>query len=143
MDSLARDGEGIRYGLVAIDNFTKVAEVIPVKNRQSTELISALKPICQSIGKPKQLYSDEESSFRANMFFKSINEHDIKHIQTSTHPPSAERVIRTFKDNVYRILDGLNQYKSDWAKHVDNIIKQCNNTEHYTIHIKPVEAVKQ
>ena len=74
MDILARDGgEGIRYGLVAIDNFTKVAEVTPIKNRQPTELISALKSIFQSMGKPKQLYSDEESSFRANVFFNFIN----------------------------------------------------------------------
>ena len=42
-DSLARDGVGIRYGMVAIDNFTKVAEVIPIENRQPTESISALK----------------------------------------------------------------------------------------------------
>ena len=74
MDILARDGVGIRYGMVAIDNFTKVAEVIPIKNRQPTELISALKSIFQSMGKPKQLYSDEESSFRANVFFILTND---------------------------------------------------------------------
>ena len=144
MDILARDGgEGIRYGLVAIDHVTKVAEVIPIKNRQPTELISALKSIFQSVGKPKQLYSDEESSCRANVFFKCIHEHDIKHIKTSTHAPSAERFIRTFTNNLYRILDGLKQYKSDWVKHVDNTINTYNNTGHYTIQIKPVEAVKR
>ena len=36
-DILARDcGEGIRYGLVAIGMFIKVAEVMPIKNRQPT-----------------------------------------------------------------------------------------------------------
>ena len=52
-------GEGIRYGLVAIGNFAKVAEVIPINNRQPTELLSALKSKFQSMGQPKQLYSDE------------------------------------------------------------------------------------
>ena len=123
-DILARySGEGIRYGLVAIDNFTKVAEVIPIKNRQPTELTSALKSIFQSMGKPKQLYSDEESSFRAKVFFRFINGNDIEHVQTSTHAPSAERFIRTSKDNLYRRLDGLKQDKSDWVKRVDDIIK--------------------
>ena len=130
MDILARDGVGIRYGMVAIDNFTKVAKITPIKNRQPTELISALKPIFQSMGKPKQSYADEESSFRAKLFFRIINENDIKHMQTSTHAPSAERFIRTFKDSLYRRLDGLKQNKSDWAKHVDNIIKKYNDTEH-------------
>ena len=74
LNILARDGVGIRYGMVAIDKLTKIAEVIPIENRQPTELISALKLICRSMGKPKQLYSDEKSSFRAKVFFRCINE---------------------------------------------------------------------
>ena len=107
MDMLARDGgEGVRYAMVAIDNFTKIAEVTPIENRQPTESISALKLIFRSMGKPKQLYSDEESSFRAKVFFRLMNDNEIKHDQTSTHAPSAERSIRTSKDNLYRRLDG-------------------------------------
>ena len=51
-----------RYGLVAIDNFTKVAEVIPIKNRTPESIIAGLKKITGSMRKPKQLYADEESS---------------------------------------------------------------------------------
>ena len=123
MDILARDGDGTRYGLVAIDNFTKVADVIPITNRQPAELIRSLKLIFQSMGKPKQLYSDEEGGFRAKEFIQFIHENDIKHVQTSTHAPTAERFIITFKDNLYRRLDALNQDKSKWIEHVDNIIK--------------------
>ena len=99
------------YGMVAIDNITKVAEVIPIENRQPTESISALKWIFRSMGKPMQLYSDEESSFRAKVFFRFMNDTGIKHVQTSTHAPTVERFIRTFKDNLYRRLDGLSQKK--------------------------------
>ena len=142
MNILARDGVGIRCGMVAIGNFTKIAEVIPIKNRQPTELISALKSIFQSMGKPKQLYPDEESSFRAKVFFRFINESDIKHFQTSTHAPSAEIFIRTFKDGLHRRLDGFKQDKGDWVKHVDYIIEN-SNTEHNTTKIKPSDAVKK
>ena len=35
MNTLARDGgEGVRYAMVAIGNFIKIAEVIPIENRQ-------------------------------------------------------------------------------------------------------------
>ena len=61
MDILARQGgPGVRYGLVAIGNFPKTAEVIPIKNKEPAELIRGLKLIFQSMGIPKQLYSDEE-----------------------------------------------------------------------------------
>ena len=68
---------------------------------------------------------------------------DIKHVQTSTHAPSAERFIRTFKCNLYRRLDGLKQDENDWVKHVDNIIETYNNTEHNTTKIKPSDAVNK
>ena len=38
MGILARDsGEGVRHGLIAVANVAKVAEVIPIRNRQPTE----------------------------------------------------------------------------------------------------------
>ena len=101
MNILARcGGESVGYAMVAISNFIKLAEVIPIENKQPIELISAWGLIFQSMGEPKQLYSDGESSFKAKVFFRFMNDNDIKHIQTSTHAPSAERFIRTFKDNI-------------------------------------------
>ena len=54
-----------RYGLVAIDNFTKIAEVVAIKNRTPESMIEGIKKRIASMGKPKQLYSDEESSTRS------------------------------------------------------------------------------
>ena len=83
MGVLARDGDGIRYGLCAIDNFTKMVSVIPIKNISPTEIIRGLKFISEELGKPKQLYSDEESSLRGTELVRFINETNIKTIQTS------------------------------------------------------------
>ena len=144
MGILARDGgESVRYAMVAVGNFTKIAEVTPIENRQPIELTSALKLIFKSMGTPKQLYSEEESSFRAKVFFRFMNGTGIKHVQTSTHAPSVERFIRTFKDNLYRRLDGLNQNKIEWVKHVKNIVTKYNNTEHNATKIKPLGAVNK
>ena len=44
--------------------------------------------------------------------------------------------------NLYRRLDGLNQDKNEWVKHVKTIVDKYNNTEKNTIQIKPNEAVK-
>ena len=131
------------YGLVAIDNFTTFAKVVPINNRQPAELIRGLKLTFQDMGTPNQLYSDEESSFRASAFFRFMNELNIKHLQTSTHAHTVERFIRTCLDNLYRRLDALHQEKSDCIKHIEHIVVKHNNTEHSTIKIKPNEALKQ
>ena len=66
MDIEAKDAISItRYGLVAVDNFTKTAEVVAIKNRTPESMIEGIKKIIASMGKPTQLYSDEESSMRS------------------------------------------------------------------------------
>ena len=47
-----------RYGRVAICNFTKIADVVPINNK-THEGIIVLNKIFTSMGKPKQLYTDE------------------------------------------------------------------------------------
>ena len=69
-----------------------------------------------------------------------INQNEINSVQTSTHAHTVERFIRTFKDNLYRILDALKQNKNDWFKHIDNIIKRYNSTEHSITQINHNEA---
>ena len=120
MDTLARDGgEGVRYVMVAIGNFYTNCRSNPYRKHATDRINICIKINISVNGYPKQLYSDGESSFRAKVFFRFINGNDIKHIQTSTHAPSAERFLRTFKNNLYRRLDGLKQDKSDWVKHVE------------------------
>ena len=111
-----------RYGLVAIDNFTKIAEVIPIKNRTPESMIEGIRKIIASMGKPKQLYSDEESSMRSLKMNRFLNDNDIKTIQTTTHAHTVERFIRTFKMNLYRRLGALKQDKTEWVKHISDII---------------------
>ena len=75
IDVLARDGgDGIIYGLCAIDNFTKMVSFIPIKNRSPSYLTGGLKLIFEQLGTPKQLYGDEESSLRSQEFFRFITE---------------------------------------------------------------------
>ena len=33
----------MRYGLVAIDNFTKIADIVPIQNKKPDEIIRAVK----------------------------------------------------------------------------------------------------
>ena len=57
MDMESKDATyDTRYGPVAIDNFTKIAEVVPITNRTPEAMIDGLKKIFISMGKPKKLY---------------------------------------------------------------------------------------
>ena len=130
-------------GLVAVDNFTKMASTALIKNKQPDEIVSGLKRSVDKLGKPMQFYSDEEGAFSSTKYIKFLNGNNLKHIQTTTHAHTVERFIHTFRMNVQRRIDALSQDKSDWVQHVDNIITKYNNTVHNTTKIKLVDAAKK
>ena len=70
-------------------------------------------------------------------FLTFINKHKYKHIHTSTHAHTAERLIQTFRFNLQRRLDGLSQTTDECAKHVKNIANKYNSTTPNTIEIEP------
>ena len=91
------------------------------------------------MGKPKQLYSDEESSMRSATMNSFLQDSETKSVQTTTHAHTAERFIITCKHNLYRRLDSLRQDKAKWITRIYNIIKY-NSTEHSTTQIKRNQA---
>ena len=48
-----------RYGLVAIGNFTEIADVVSINNKTPEGMSIVLNKIFTSMGKPKQLYTDD------------------------------------------------------------------------------------
>ena len=48
-----------RYGLVAIGNLIKITDVVSINNKTPEGMIIVLNKIFTSMGKPKQLYTDE------------------------------------------------------------------------------------
>ena len=98
MDIEARgDASNTHYGLIAIDIFTKIADVVPIKHRTPEEIIAGLKNIFESMGKPKQLYSDEESSMRSAKMNRSLHDNEVKSIQTTTHAHTVSEVYQNLQ----------------------------------------------
>ena len=108
----------MRYGLVAVDGFTKVVSVMPIKNEQVNGIIRGLEEVFAIMGKPQQIYNDEEGAMNPNTFLTFINKHKFKHIQTSTHAHTAERFIQTLRLNLQRRLDSAKETTDEWTKHV-------------------------
>jgi hypothetical protein len=138
----AEVNNGYRYAFVAIDIFSKIIHAIPIKDKMPKECIRALQEVLSKIGKPKQLYHDNEGSFNSILFIRLCNENNIKQIVTSTPPQFAERAIQTVKNMIHKRLDGLELSKEQWVDMLPSIINKYNNTEHSTTGVKPNDAKK-
>ena len=59
--------------------------------------MGALEEVFASMGKPLNIYSDEEGVMNSDTFFLTfINERKFKHTQPSTHAHTAERFIQPY-----------------------------------------------
>ena len=59
------------------------------------------------IGKPQQIYHDNEGYFSSIEFIRLLNEHKIKQIIVSTKAPFAERAVQTIKNMIHTRIEGL------------------------------------
>ena len=135
---------GIRYGLVAIDNFTKYAWVQPMKEKNAKNLIEALDEIIYKMGHPKQIYTDMEGAITNKEFISWItNTKKIKHITTATHAHTVERFNRTLKENIIKRLEADNKGREEWTSELYYVLNKYNNTEHSSISMSPNNAKKK
>jgi hypothetical protein len=57
---------GVRYGLVAIDDFSKKLCVVPLESRRGGDMVQALDVVIQTLGVPVRFVSDEGGEFDNN-----------------------------------------------------------------------------
>ena len=136
----ASENDGHRYCLVAVDVFTKRLWGVPIKNKHPEECVRAFKEVLDKIGKPQQIYHDNEGSFSSTEFIILLNEHTIKQIIVSTKAPFAERAVQTIKNMIHTRIEGLDLPVEKWVEMLPAILKQFNNKKHYTTGLIPNEA---
>ena len=123
LTNVAKENNGFRYGFVAIDNFTKYAWCIPMKEKDATFCMPAFKKIIEIMGAPKQVYSDQEGAFTDNRWVKIIDGLKIRHIFANT-AHSVERFNRTLKNMTVLKIKALN--KEEQFKWVDALQDTLN-----------------
>ena len=119
----ASENVGYRYCLVAVDVFTKILLGVPIKNKQPEECVWAFKEVLDKIGKPQQIYHDNEGYFSSIEFIRLLNEHKIKQIIVSTKAPFAERAVQTIKNMIHARIEGLDLSVEKWVDMLPAILQ--------------------
>ena len=127
-----------RYALVVIDTFSKLANVVPMKERNSESVLSALKESFKKMGTPMSIYSDNDGSFMS-VVTEFLDGEGIQHTTTLTHANVAERFIRTIKNMIH---DRVRFNKADWTNMLTPALNKYNNTKHSSTEMTPKEGHK-
>ena len=142
------DEQKYRGGIAMIDVLSKYAVVVPIGGRTPPDIIEATKEALKKMGKkPKILYTDDERGIASQEFNNFIENEGIELYRTRGHPAFAERMIRTFKDMLFKRVEadekkGKNNIQ--WTDYILEIMLTYNNkNKHSATGMTPKQASKK
>ena len=109
-----------------------------MENKNSEDVLKALKEAFKVMGEPIEIFSDEDTAF-LSVVKKYLDGLGIVQKTTRTHANIVERLIRTIKNGV---ADRIRFTKGNWTDLYKPTLKKYNNTIHSSTAAKPVEAHK-
>lgn len=127
-----------KYILCAIDNFSKFAYALPLKNKSGPHVAAAMDQILSKCpAKVKFIHSDQGKEFYNKHFQKVMKKWGIKHFHTFTHLKAAicERFLRTLKGKLWFNFDLRGNHK--WDDKLQKVLTEYNNSKHRTINMAP------
>ena len=108
VDKLAKENNGVKYLLVRQDLFDRTVNAKGMKTKDSQETVKAFSSAITKRNRPKKIWVDKGTEF-AGAFKKFCTAEGIKVYSTrsETKVAFAERTIRSFKNIVYRYMEGF------------------------------------
>ena len=137
MNKFKQEGKE-RYALIVIDAFSRYTYIHPIENKNSKDVLMALKEAFNVMGEPIEIFSDEDTAF-LSVVKKYLDGLGIVQKTTKTHANILERLIRIIKNGV---ADRIRFTKANWTDLYKPTLKKYNSTIHSSTGAKPVEAHK-
>ena len=138
--SLSKYNKNYKFLFTIIDNHTKYAWAIPLKDKSGKSTTTAFKSLIEkAIRKPDKIWSDRGKEFYNKTLLDFLKEQNI-HIYSTNSDLKAvfvERFNRTLLDLIKEpmYIEG----KACWLNHLDTAMEKYNNRVHGTTKMTPFE----
>ena len=138
MSSISANNNNIKFLLVAIDVFSRMMFVIPLKNKTASTVTNAMEEIIKST-KCEKLNTDNGSEFISNEFNNMLQKHnvEIQYVDVNDHKKLGivDRAVRTLRNMINKYMVAYNTSK--YIDVLQDIVSNYNNTYHSTIKKAP------
>ena len=123
--------------LVVIDVFTRKVWAKPVRSKEPAIVASVLRQMLNEMDGPQIMSSDKGNEFTGAVDHL-FEEKGITHRVKEKYDPNAlavvDRVIQNLKK---RLAESLADDPGEWARRIQDVVRQYNATEHSTVHDAP------
>jgi len=131
---------GYKYLFNAVDMSSRFNYSVAMKNKSDAEVLKGFKKIYNQ-SKPRAVRSDNGSEFINKKFTDYLEKNGIKQILAEAGKPQSngmiERANATIKELIQKSIE-INP-KFDWAKSLDKLIENINNSNHRITGFTPNE----
>ena len=139
--SLSKYNKNYKFIFTIIDNHTKYAWAIPLKDKSGKSTTTAIKNLIEKEKrKPHKIWSDRGKEFYNTTFLHYLKEQNIQIYSTHSDLKAVfvERFNRTLLDLIKEpmYIEG----KGSWLNHLDAALDKYNNRVHGTTKMTPFEA---
>lgn len=140
MQKYSKLNKGYRYLLTVIDNLSKYAWAIPLKNKSGLELKNALDKLFNKGRQPKHLHVDQGTEFYNYQVKNLLKTYKVNLYSTFSEKKASiiERFNRTLKTNMWKKFSLRGVYK--WFDILNDLVAQYNDTKHSSIKMKPKDV---
>ena len=138
--SLSKYNKNHKFIFTIIDNHTKYAGAIPLKDKSGKDTTTAFKKLIEtSKRKPQKLWSNRVKEFYNQTILHYLKEQNIQIYSTHSDLKAVfvERFNRTLLDLIKEpmYIEG----KCSWLNHLDTVLQKYNNLVHGTTKMTPFE----
>ena len=139
------ENQKFNVGLVLIDVFTKYAIVVPIKSKDPSDYLAGLmEGLNKMNNKPELIYDDDEGNLNSHVVNEYLTKEKIELHRTRGHPAFAERLIRTFKDKLFKRIEADEKKEKQnirWTDYIFEIMLTYNNKDvHSATKFTPKDA---
>lgn len=145
MQKYAKQNNGYKWILTVIDNFSKYAWAVPLKDKTGLSVTTAMEKILEEIGpgRVKFIFTDEGKEFFNSNFQALMKKYKVTLYTTYSGLKAVivERFNRTLRDLMEKEL--LRQGNVKWVKLLPELIDKYLHNKHRTIQMAPADVNNQ
>lgn len=140
MQKYSRQNKGFKYILTVLDNYSKFAWAVPVKNKSGPTVAAALESILNEGHPIRKIHTDEGKEFFNKHVRVLLKKHGVRlyHTYSGMKSPIVERFNRTLRHLMHPVFYLRGNVK--WIDILPDLIDRYNSTRHRTIRMTPKEA---
>jgi len=129
--------------LVMVDEFTRFAEVYPIKNMEAETIADKLVEefICR-YGIPEEILTDRGANFMSDLFLELCRQLKIRKLNTTAYHPETNGANERMHGTLYTILRASTKLEGrDWKRQLPIAMFVYRTTIHKSIGISPHQAL--